>query len=435
MPKLPLEGIRVVELTVAWTGPGVGQLLGDFGAEVIKIDFVDFWAVASRGGLARPSKEVIASQVPYTGGYPNREPGKYPWNVTPLWVGQARNKLGMTVKDLRKPKSRDIFLKLIEKCDVFVENNQLETLDKLVITYDVLKEINPGIIMARLPACGLTGPYATFRTHGMQIDALGGHISLRGYGDMGPDSTSDCPITDYTAPLFGVMGILLALLHRQKTGKGQLIECSSFETLPICLSEAMMDCIMNQRVQTRIGNRDIHGAAPCGCYRCQGKDEWINITVTSEEEWESFKKVLGNPSWAEEEQFSSAPNRWKNQDTLDKHIEKWTANQDKYDVMNMLQKEGVPAGPVMNSGDSYSDPHLKARGFFERVTHQDAGTHLYPGMAWKFSKTPLSIRRPSARFGGDNEYIYKHILGVSDAEYAELVQQGEISDAPAAHIP
>jgi len=435
MPKLPLEGIRVVELTVAWTGPGVGMILGDFGAEVIKLDFIDFWAVASRGGLARPSKEVIASQVPYMGGFPNREPGERPWNVAPVFTGQARNKLGMTVKDLRQPRSKELFLRLIRECDVLVENNQLETLGKLGLEYDVLKEIKPDIIMARLPACGLTGPYASFRTHGQQVDALGGHLSLRGYADMGADSTSDCPITDYTAPLFGIMAIMLALYHRHKTGKGQLIECSSLETLPLCLTEAMMDYIMNQRVQARIGNRDVHGAAPCGCYRCQGEDDWINITVTSEEEWEDFKKVLENPSWAEDERFSDAYSRWHNQDALDKLIEKWTVDKDKFDVMNMLQKEGVPAGPVMNSADSYNDPHLKARGFFEKVTHQDAGTHLYPGVAWKLSKTPLSIRMPPARFGGDNEYVYKHIMGVSDEEYAELVEQGEISDAPSENIP
>ena len=435
MPKLPLEGIRAVEMAIAWAGPGVAMMLADFGAEVIKVESVNYWSVASRGALARPPKEMIATQTPYSGGYPNKEPGKHPWNVNPLYTGQARNKLSMTVKDLREPRSRENFLKLIKVSDIFIENNQPETLSKLGISYEELKKVKPDIIMVRLSACGLTGPYSHLRTHGQQLDALGGHLSLRGYSDMGPDGASDFPGTDYTGAAFGALSAMLALFYHRKTGKGQLIDCGQVETLPLCLGEAMMDYIMNQRVHTSMGNRDIHGAAPCGCYRCQGEDQWVNITITSEEEWREFKRALGNPSWAGEEQFSNAYNRWKNQNALDKLIEEWTINHSKYDVMHMLQKEGIPAGPVMNASDSYSDPHLKDRDFFEQATHQDAGTHLYPGMAWKLSKTPLSIRKPPVRFGEDNEYVYKHILGVSDEEYVELIAQGEISDEPAPDIP
>lgn len=116
-------------------------------------------------------------------------------------------------------------------------------------------------------------------------------------------------------------------------------------------------------------------------------------------------------------------------------METWTKQHDKYAAMLMLQKAGVPAGPVMRSADSYNDPHLKDRGFFEKVTHEDAGTHLYPGMAWKLSKTPLSIRKHPVGFGEDNEYVYKHILGVSDKAYSELVEQGYISIEPSPSIP
>ena len=435
MPRLPLEGVRVVQFANAWAGPGAAMVLGDFGAEVIRVETVNFWPSWARGMRARPSKEMISSQTPYSGGYPNREPGEHPWNVSPIFVGQARNKLSMTVRDLREPRSREIFLKLIKVSDVFIENNQPETLDKLGIGYEVLKEVKPDLIVVRISAFGLTGPWSSYRTHGQQLDAISGHLSLRGYADMGPNGASDLPLTDYTGAAFGALAAMLALYYRHKTGKGQLIDLGQAETLPLCLGEAMMDYLLNQRVRTRIGNRDIHGAAPCGCYRCQGEDNWVNITVTSEKEWQGFKKALGNPTWVEEEQFSNPYNRRENQDALDKLVEAWTVQHDKYDVMHLLQKKGVPAGPVMNSADSYSDPHLKARGFFEKVTHEDAGTHLYPGMAWKLSKTPLSIRRPPMRLGEHNEYVYKHILGVSDEEYAELVEQGEIGTEPAPHIP
>ncbi|MFC2033235.1 CaiB/BaiF CoA transferase family protein [Chloroflexota bacterium] len=434
MPRLPLEGIRVVELGRAWVGPSATKILGDLGAEVIKVESVNVWPVFSRGIRARPTKEMLASQSPFTGGYPNREPGKRPWNLFPLHVYLSRNKLGMTVRNLKEPKSRELFLRLIKVSDIFIENNQADTLDKLNVNYDVLKEVKPDIIVVRPSVGGLTGRYSDFRAHGQQLDALGGHVSLRGYTDMGPEANSAVYVTDHIGGQCGAFAAMLALAYRHKTGKGQLIDCSELETLPLCLSEAMMDYSMNQRVHTRIGNRDNHGAVPCGCYRCQGEDNWINITVTSEEEWRGFKKALENPSWAEEERFSVAYNRWQNQDALDKLIEEWTSKQYKYDVMKLLQKEGVPAGPVLNAADVYNDPHYQARGFFEKVAHPDAGTHLYPGATWQLSKTPIKILRPGIIFGEDNEYVYKHVLGVSDEEYAELVAQGEISDEPAPDI-
>ena len=434
-PRLPLEGIRVVELGRAWVGPAATRILGDLGAEVIKVETVNVWPVFSRGIRARPPKEMLASQVPFSGGYPNKEPGKRPWNLFPVFVYLSRNKLGMTVRSLKEPKSRELFLRLIEVSDVFIENNPADTLDKLDINYDELKKVKPDIIVVRLSVGGLTGRYSAFRAHGQQLDALGGHLSVRGYSDMGPEANSAVYVTDHVGGQCGAFAAMLALLHRHKTGKGQLIDCSELETLPLCLSEAMMDYIMNQRVHTRQGNRDIHGAAPCGCYRCQGEDNWVNITVTSEAEWYGFKKALVNPSWTEEERFSDVYKRWKNQDPLDKLVEEWTGEQDKYTVMNILQKEGVPAGPVLKAVDAYNDPHFQARGFFEKITHPDAGTHLYPDATWKLSKTPINIRRPGIIFGEDNEYVYKHVLGVSDEEYAELVERGEISDEPAPDIP
>ncbi len=269
MPRLPLEGVRVVQFANAWAGPGAAMILGDFGAEVIRVETVNFWPSWARGMRARPSKEMLASQTPYSGGYPNREPGEHPWNVSPIFVGQARNKLSMTVRDLREPRSREIFLKLIKVSDVFIENNQPETLDKLGIGYEVLKEVKPDLIVVRISAFGLTGPWSSYRTHGQQLDAISGHLSLRGYADMGPNGASDLPLTDYTGAAFGALAAMLALYYRHKTGKGQLIDLGQAETLPLCLGEAMMDYLLNQRVHTRIGNRDIHGAAPCGCYRCQ----------------------------------------------------------------------------------------------------------------------------------------------------------------------
>jgi crotonobetainyl-CoA:carnitine CoA-transferase CaiB-like acyl-CoA transferase len=377
---------------------------------------------------------MIQSQDPYSGGFPNREPGPHPWNLCPIFVGQARNKLSMTVRDLREPRSRDIFLRLIKKSDVFIENNQPETLDKLNIGVGVLREANPNLIIVRLSAFGLTGPWSEYRTHGQQLDAISGHLSLRGYPDMGPGGASDMPVADYTGAAYGALAAMMALYYRRRTGKPQIIDIGQAETLPMCLGEAMMDYFMNDRIHENIGNRDIHGAAPCGCYRCLGEDEWVNITVANQGEWERFKEVLEYPAWANEVRFATPHNRYQNQNELDKLVGEWTIQHEKNAVMQMLQNAGVAAGPVMNSRDSYEDPHLRDRHFFEQLSHEDAGTHWYPGMPYKLSKTPLSIKQPPIKLGEHNEYVYTKVLGFSDKEYEEMVAEGEAATEPALHI-
>ncbi|MDY6893577.1 MAG: CoA transferase, partial [Chloroflexota bacterium] len=155
-------------------------------------------------------------------------------------------------------------------------------------------------------------------------------------------------------------------------------------------------------------------------------DQWVIITVFSDEEWEGLCQAMGNPEWTKDEKFADALSRFKNQDEMDKNIEQWTSKLDKYDVFHMLQKEGVPAGPAMDEKDAYSDPHLKERGFFEECGSPDLGTHLYPGMTFKMSKTQGSIRKPPIRLGEDNEYVYKTLLGVSDKDYAWYEEEKHI---------
>ena len=195
-----------------------------------------------------------------------------------------------------------------------------------------------------------------------------------------------------------------------------------------------MDYTMNGRIRDSIGNRDIHGAAPSGNYRCHGDDRWVSITVRNDEEWQGFCRAMGNPAWTEDEKFSGALSRYKNQDELDELVTSWTIEYDHYAVMHMLQKEGVAAAPLMNGGDDYSDPHFRDIGILEEVTHPEAGTHTYPGIGWTQAKTPNRIRRHAPRLGEDNEYVYKELLGVSDEEYAQLEQEGHIGMDFAPHV-
>ena len=163
-------------------------------------------------------------------------------------------------------------------------------------------------------------------------------------------------------------------------------------------------------------------AALSGNFRCQGDDEWVSISVFNDEEW------------TRDERFRDVLNRRKHQDELEPLVESWMMRHDYYEVMHLLQKEGVAAGPVLNDAAVYQDPHLLERGFFVEESQEDVGTHMYPGFMTRMSKTPSSVRRGPVRLGEDNEYLYKQVLGVSDAEYKELVKGGHIGMDYAAHI-
>ena len=180
-----------------------------------------------------------------------------------------------------------------------------------------------------------------------------------------------------------------------------------------------MDFTMNGRVQEPLGNRH-QSMAPHGVYRCRGEDRWLVIAVASDKEWLGLRRALDDPPWANEERFSTALGRLKHQDELDRYLETWTCRHDNYEAMYILQKEGVAAGPILDQRDALHDAQLLSRGFFQVVKHREAGTHLYPGMLWKMSETPLGVRKPPPCLGEHNDYVFKTVMGMSDEEIARL---------------
>ena len=435
MAKLPLEGIRVVDITVIYAGPFATMNLADWGAEVIRVESTKHFQVLTRGGMAKPPQEIVSNPT-RTGGlatYCNRDVSFRPWNRWTLFNAHARNKLGCTM-DLTQPEGKELFKKLISVSDVFLESNAPHVTENLGLTYDVLKEVNPKLIMLSMPGFGRYGPYKYYRSLGVHQECFIGHTFLRGYPDSDPSTTTTLYHADEAAGATAALAVLLALHYRNRTGKGQFIDMAQAEATMPHLGEAIMDYTMNNRVQTSVGNR-LPGTAPCGCYRCRGEDRWINITVSSDQEWQGLCRAMGNPQLARDDRFSDSLSRDKHQDELDKLIEKWTVKQNHYDAMFQLQAEGVPAGPVIFEDDAYNDPHLKERGFFEELTHEECGTHLYPGLGFRMSKTPNKLRLPPVRLGEHNEYVYKQLLKVSDAEYAELEKQGHIGMDYAPEVP
>lgn len=425
MTKLPLDGIRVATFEIMWAAPMTTQILGDLGAEVIRVENIyNFQSgVTSRGFTI--TKEQNKFMQPWVGAYPDRDPGEKPFNQCPFFVHNLRNKYSMTL-DIRRPEGWAIFEKLVKICDVIVENNVAETAEKLGLTYERLKAIKNDIILVRMPAYGIEGPYANRRAWGAHMEDLSGHNMLRAYRDMGPTGNGQVFAADYMGGSLGALATMMALRHKRRTGKGQMIEVAQVEGAMLCLGEAIMDYSMNKRDAVSVGNRDIHGGAPYGTYRCKGEDRWVNICVTSEDEWQGLCEVMGNPEWTQKAEFATAFSRNKNQDELDKCVESWTINHDNYAVMQMLQNNNVPAGPVLDGKDFFYDPQWQDRDWFEEVTHPLAGKRLWPGVMAKFSRTPIHIRKSHVMLGEDNEYVYKQLIGVSDEEYHDLEKKAHI---------
>ncbi|MBI4234307.1 MAG: CoA transferase [Chloroflexi bacterium] len=424
MPKLPLEGVRVVDITVVWAGPYATFLLAHLGAEVIRVESVSFYPPLTRGIMPRPPASMVQQGQPaWLWGFPGRQPGSRPWNRLPMFNAHASNKLSMTV-DLTSPRGKEVFRRLVAVSDIVIENNVTETMEKLGITYPWLRSAREDVIYIRMPALGNTGAYRNYRALGSMNEGIAGHNTLRGYTDMDPTAVTPAYAADAAAGASAAFAALAALHYRRRTGRGQLIELAQIENFIPYLSQAFMDFTMNGRVQRTLGNR--HPYAIQGCYRCKGEDRWVVITIANDHQWERFCKAVEHPEWVEDERFADVISRCNHHDAVDQLIEGWTRERDHYQVFHTLQRAGVPAGPVMDQQEAYGDPHLAARGFFKLAYQEDCGTHLYPGAPFAMSETPPSIRRGPVRLGEDNEYVYRQVLKLSDAEYQELVREGQI---------
>ena len=430
---LPLAGIRVIDFTVVWAGPYATLFLGDLGAEVVRVDNPWVFPTATRGGQPRPPAVTLPGAGPL-GSYPDDDPGERPWNRHSMFSAHARNKLGATL-DLRNDLGREMFLRLVEHSDVLVENNSVGVLEKLGLSWEVLHERNPRLILLRMPPMGLTGPYRDYLGFGAHFEALCGMTALRGYPDLDPTSTHPVFHMDPATGATGAFAAMLALRRRAETGVGELIELPQSENMLQHVGEFLLDAARTGRDHATLGNRHVSWA-PQGCYACLGTPpagpseaepgQWIAISVADDQQWAALKRAMGNPGWADAVAFDHATGRRAHHDTLDEHLSAWTRTLDRFDVFRRCQAEGVPAGPVLDEAECYGDEHLAARGFFRENGSADLGTHRFPGHLWRWDGPELRWG-PLARMGVDNDYVWREVVGVSDAEYEALRAGGHFS--------
>lgn len=423
--RLPLEGVRVADITVVWAGPHVTQLLGEWGADVVRVEPVNRIQPYSRGGervMSKTQAMRAADQGVLQSAYPDFDPGEDPWNRSPAFNAHARHKRSMAC-DVMSPEGREAFLRLIEQSDVFVENNVPTTIERAGLTWDVVSEVNPRLIMLRMPAYGLDGPYRGYRGFGTHVEGMIGHHYLRGYRDMTPEATGDAFTADAIAGVMGALAVTMALRHREHSGRGQQIEMPLAEAFLPALGEYILDYTMNGRVAPPQGNR--HAAhAPHGVYPTAGDDQWIAIDVASDEEFDALCRVLETPEWSRDERFATGPQRWLHADELDALVAERTGPHDKMPLFRALQEAGVTCGPVQDELEALACPDLEAREWFHPLTMEGVGTYPYPGLLFRMANTPNRLHMPPARLGEHNEQVYLDLLGYSREEYESLIERG-----------
>ncbi len=375
------------------------KYLADYGATVVRIESRDHPCFLRTSG---PFKDGIAGPD-HTGYFAFFNPNKY----------------SMLLR-LNHPKGLEVAKRLICWADVVAENFVPGTLAKLGLDYDQVKKIKPDIIMISSSGQGQTGPLAKIPIGGNWLVALSGFSWFSGYP--GRDAVQPFgAYNDFIAPRYAVVAVLAALRYRQRTGKGQYIDLSQLEAGIQFLAPQILDYTVNSREGDRVGNAS-PSAAPHGVYPCRD-NRWCTISVSTDEEWQGFCKVIGNPPWTRETRFATFLSRKENEDDLNKLVGEWTINHSPKDVMRLMQKAGVPAGVVENAKDLCEDPQLKSRRHFWSLTHPIIGKYQHLGEAAILSKTPAQPRMPAPCLGEHTEYVCKQLLHMSDKEFIELLNE------------
>ena len=396
------KGLTILAFCWAVVGPLTMKFFADHGATVIRVET-----------SKRPC--TMRSSAPYKDNIPNYNKGGY-FNY------YNSNILSLSL-NMQLPEAREIARKLAVECDVFMENYTPGVIEKWGLSYEELKEIRPDIIMLRQSGYGSWGPYANLPAFGMVLVPIAGLPNYIGWPGKEPLPVGVSAYTDCISPRFATAALIAALDYRKRTGKGQLLDLSQFETAIYFIAPGILDYTVNDREPERIGNSS-PDAAPHGVYPCQGDDRWCTVAVTSDEEWTNLCREMGKSEYVEDPRFATLADRKKNEDELNKLVGEWTVNLTPEEVMERLQKAGVPAGVVKNAADMIDDPQLRKRNIYWPMEHSEMGMFTHLGQSFQLSKTPSKAYSPSPLLGEHTEYVCTKILNMPDEEFIDLMQKG-----------
>ena len=387
----PLSGVRVADFSVHAAGPFAGLMLAEMGAQVIKIES------SARLDITRRTHTIY---------------GKPPSSFEQI----NANKMSACL-NLKEPQAIELALKLVSVSDLVLENFRPGVMDRLGIGYTSLINVKPDIILVSLSSNGQTGPESNYAGYAPMFAALGGLGHLTGYPDGPPVELRHG--MDHTGGMLAAFASLAGLCAKTGSSLGQHIDVSVRDMGASFIGPALLDYAMNQRNRTRIGNRD-DSSAPQGVYRCLGEDNWVAISVSSDDEWHSMVHAMGYPDWATNSQFGDGFKRWKNHDKLDLLIEKWTSGIEASQVSDSLQQLGVAASVSLSPKQVLQNHHLLEREAFPIIVDKEKGQQKAVSPPWKFSKTVAAIDKWTPELGENNIEVFNGLLGLEIPEIEKL---------------
>jgi crotonobetainyl-CoA:carnitine CoA-transferase CaiB-like acyl-CoA transferase len=402
MPTLPqpLAGVRVLDLATFLAGPFCASTLGEFGADVVKIE---------QPGTGDPLRKY---GTPVT-----------PAGDTLVWMTETRNKRCITL-DLRQPRGADLFRRLVADADVVVENFRPGTLERWGLGYDALAAINPGLVMVRISGYGQTGPKAQDPGFARIAHGFCGLSHLVGEPDGPPLMPGSTSLADYTSGLYGALGVLLALRVKERTGEGQVIDIGLYEPMFRLLDELAPAYARNGFVRGRMG-ADTVNAVPHSHYpTADGK--WVAIAATSDKMFQRLAEAMSRPELAAPERFGKVAARVEQREEVNRLVREWTSSMPRAELLRRCAESELPCGPIYDIAEIFDDPQYAARGNLMKIADARVGEITVPAPVPRLSKTPARVEQLGPDLGRDNAEVYLKQLGLTAAELDDLRKTGVV---------
>ena len=404
--RLPLSGVRIVDCTAWWAGPITTAALAGLGADVIKIESV-----------TRPDNMRFASTRPPT--------DDRWWEWSPIFHAANIDKRGVTF-DLTGPEGCEMFERLVRTADVLVENFTPRVMEQFGFGWDRIHALNPDLIMVRMPAFGLDGPWRERTGFAQTMESLTGMAWLTGFADGPPVLVRGA--CDPLAGMHAAFATVLALVGRDRDGGGRLVESAMVEAVLNVAAEQMVEFGSSGTLLRREGNRG-PCAAPQGVYPCAGNDRWIAIAVASDSQWRSLRALLGDPPGVGSDALDRSVGRRVAHEEIDRELSSWTRDQSAEEISQLLVDAGVPAAVVVQPRDVAANPQLRHRGLFEVEHHPVTGDHDVPTLPFRFSRVDHWLTSPAPTLGHDNDAILEE-LGYSTTSRRHLQEKGAVGTTP-----
>jgi len=392
---LPLAGIRVVDVATVIAGPYCASILGEFGADVVKVEHPLGGDALRRFGTPTECGDTLT------------------------WLSEARNKRSVTI-DLHHPEGVDLFKQLIAESDILCENFRPGTLEKWGLGWDVLHEVNPGLIMLRVTGYGQTGPYKNRPGFARIAHAVGGLAYLSGMPHGAPVTPGSTTLGDYMTGLYGCLGVLLALRHREETGEGQYIDAALYESVFRCTDELAPAFSMFGMVRERHGPTHNDFACPYGHFPTRD-GKWVAIACATDKLWQRLAQAMERPELASHSVYGDQAMRLEHRADVNEIVRDWCGSLTREEVLERCFATGAPAGPLNNIADIFGDRQFHARHNLVAVEDEDVGeTLIVPSVIPRLSETPGRIKHLGPRLGAHTEEVLRDLLGVEEQEIEEL---------------